>query len=574
MAHQLDFIRRDDILNAFMLISREGVPKDNEWSEYWINHQNKLYQFKYVVEVASTFTKTPIETTDFTSNDSSRKYISNLGFHILYKSPDSTNTHINYWVGASYYGPPSNFINKYDDFIKNKYWGTDHNLDEGEGLKVNTELQKVRINDRLCIRYFNKKGSTIHIATMGTVTDTSQIHNGRLEVKWDYNSPEYKGPKPSGTGAGNWWKTLFQLKRHSDIALIFGDRLIEKRVARITWNLNGWVLPSGPLGKSEQKDSHEALFGYGHEEWLFDTNKLLNGFHYGFLEPIRKEQQAYSGNIYDVWLYSIDGITKKRFWIGEIKNLIVIDKEEAEIAKNKYVENRWFEEMVEQIKNSGANKEGFSNYKGVDLFNIKFRPDEIQVNDPYYELLDNHPIHEQSRYSFAHFKNQFETQNDFSDDNFSFTPSSDDDEDDKDPETKVHQRHPKAVEIVYLHRAISNSLTKALKQSYGKSNVRREHPAGYGAAKIDIVLKLKGEITFYEIKTYNSLRTSIREAFGQLMEYCFYPDQRKASELIIVTQFPADKYTKAYFKNLRSICKINLYYQSFNLKTKSLSEKY
>jgi len=574
LAHQLDFIKREDVLKAIQKIDSGIVTKDNEWSEYWISQHGKYYQFKYVVEVASSFTKTPIKTTDFTSNDSSRKYVSNLGFHILYKSPDSTNTQINYWVGASYFGPSGNFINMFDDFIKNKYWGTDHNLHEGEGLKVYSELQKVQINDRLCIRYFNKKGSTVHIAAIGTVSDTSQIHDGRLGVKWDYNSPEYRGLKPSGTGSGNWWKTFFQLKKHTDIALIFGKPLIEKRIARISWNLNGWVMPSGPIGKSRQKDSHEALYGYGHEEWLFDTNKLINGYHYGFLEPIRKEQQAYTGNTYNVWLYSIDGVSKKRFWIGQIKNLIVIDKEEAEAAKKNYVEKRWFDEMIDQIKSSGANKGGFSNFKGVDLFNIKFKPNDIQVNDPYYELPDNHPIHEQSRYSFAHYKDQFEIQNDFSEDNFAFTPSSDDDEDDKDPETKVHQRHPKAVEIVYLHRAISDSLTKALKQSYGKRNVRREHPAGYGAAKIDIVVKLKSDITFYEIKTYNSIKTSIREAFGQLMEYCFYPDQRKATELIIVTQLPADLYTKAYFKHLRDIFKLKLYYQSFNLETKSLSEKY
>ena len=88
MAHQLDFIKREDILKAIQQIDKGVVPKNNEWSEYWINHKGKLYQFKYVVEVASSFTQTPIITTDFTSNDSSRNY-SCIGFSNSFQNTDS-----------------------------------------------------------------------------------------------------------------------------------------------------------------------------------------------------------------------------------------------------------------------------------------------------------------------------------------------------------------------------------------------------------------------------------------------------------------------------------------------------
>ncbi len=573
MAHQLDFIKREDILKAIQQIDKGVVPKNNEWSEYWINHKGKLYQFKYVVEVASSFTQTPIITTDFTSNDSSRNYIAALGFQILFKTPTVKNAQTNFWVGASYYGLPGNQTDMFDEFHKNKYWRTDHDLDHGEGLIIYNLLEKVQVNDRLCIRYFDKKGGKIHIALIGTISDISRIDDGRLGVNWDYNPPEFKGKKPSGAGSGNWWKTLFQLKKHSDIALIFSETLIEKRVARLAWNDFGWVMPSGTFGKSEHKDSHEAKHGYGHEEWLFDTGKLIKGFHYGFLEPIRKEQDAYADKIYDVWLYSINGETKKRFWIGDIKNLIVIDRDQADKVKQTYIDKGWLEEMEGQIKASGANEKGFSNWKGVDLFNVKFHPSDIFVNDPYFELSDTHPINEQSRYAFAHFKDEYDLTTDQTKDDFGFTPPTGNEEHDNEPKSKTHLRQPKAVEIIYLHRAISNSLTKVLRQTHGKENVKREHHAGYGANKIDIVVKHKSDLTFYEIKTYNSLKTSIREAFGQLMEYCFYPDKLKANELIIVTQLPADKQTKTYFQHLRDTFKLPIYYQSYDLDSKALSDK-
>jgi hypothetical protein len=574
MAHQLDFIKHGDILKAIEQIDKQGgVPRDHEWSEYWINHKDKLYQFKYVVEVASSFAKDPIITIDFSSNDSSRNFIASLGFHILFKSHKFNNEQINYWVGASYYGLTGNQTDMFKDFIKYKYWRTDHDLSKGEGKIIYKELQKVRINDRICIRYLDKKGGRISIEAIGTVEEVSRVKEGRLSVKWDYNPPKYQGAKPSGAGSGNWWKTLFQLKRHSDISSIFGATLIEKRVARLAWNDFGWVMPSGSFGKSEHQDSHEAKYGYGHEEWLFDTGKLIKGFHYGFLEPIAKTQDAFSNKVYDVWLYSINGETKKRFWIGNIENLLVIAQEEADNVKQAYIDKGWFKEMEEQIKASGANEKGFSNWKGVDLFNVKFRPTDVFVNDPYFELQESHPINEQSRYSFGHFKNELEVGT-TQEDNFGFVPSSDKDEDDSNPKTKTHFRQPKAVEIVYLHRAISNSLTKLLRLTHGKTNVTKEHPAGYGANKIDIVVNHKSEMIFYEIKTYNSLKTSIREAFGQLMEYCFYPNKQKAKELIIVTQLPADKQTKAYFQHLRDTFRLPVFYQSYDLDSKTLSDKW
>lgn len=572
MSHQLDFIKSGHILKALDKIDKSVVPKDNQWSEYWIRHNSKLYQFKYVVEVASSFIETPIDTTDFTSNDSSRNFISKLGFHILFRSPDTHTSSVNYWIGASYYGLRDNQVDMFDDFFKNKYWRTDHDLSKGEGKRIYNDLKAVKSGDRLGIRYPNKKGGTVDIAAVGTVTDVSQIEDGKLKVNWDYNPPLFKGEKPSGPGSGNWWKTLLQLKRVTDIEKVFFERKIEKRISRLAWNDVGWVMPSGRHGKSSHADSHESRFGYGHEEWLFDVSKTIYGYHYGFLEPVRKEQDAYLGHTYDVWLYSINGETKVRYWIGEIRNLTPISSEEANSTKEIYVQNGWMDEMESQIRSSGANEEGFSNWEGVELFNVKFKPEDIVVNDPYYPLPSSHPIVEQSRYSFARFKENYEIVKQDSDD-FQFVSDADNDGDEANPRTRTYQRQPKSVEIVYLHKAISKALSKSLREIYGKKNVTKEHPAGYGANRIDIVVKNQDNFIFYEIKTYNSIKTSIREAFGQLMEYCFFPNKRKASEIIIVTHLPADQDTRDYFNHLREITNLPLHYQSYDLETKTLSEK-
>lgn len=574
MPHQLDFITHDHLLKAIQYIDQHGVPKNNEWNEYWINYRSKLYPFKYTVKVASEYTNTPLEkTTDFTSSESSRNTIASLGFHILFRTPSGKTSDIRYWVGASYYGHPGNQIDMFKDFLQDNYWRTDHDLDQNEGFKIYNLLQDVQVNDRICIRYFDKKGGNIHIAAMGTVANVSEINNGRLRVNWDYNPPEFKGTKPSGAGSGNWWKTLFELKQPVDIQRIFSETFIEQRAARLTWNFHGWVMPSGSFGKSEDRKSHEARYGYGHEEWLFDTGKLIDGYHYGFLEPIRKAQQAFEHQTYDVWLYSINGNTKKRHWIGWIRNLIVIDSQEANRVRELYHAHGWLTEMKEQIIACEANPKGFSNWKGIDLFNVKFKPTDLQENDHYTELPNDHPINGLSRYNFAHFKKEFEAGTVEHEDTFAYIPGKESEGDDEQPRRKKHIRQPMAVEIVYLHKAISHALTKTLQAQYKTENVTQEHPAGYGANKIDIVVNDENKLIFYEIKTYNAIRTSIREALGQLLEYCYYPDKRKAVELIIVSHVPADQNTKAYFEHLRTMLSLNIWYQSYDLKSKTLSKK-
>jgi len=350
---------------------------------------------------------------------------------------------------------------------------------------------------------------------------------------------------------------------------------IEKRIARLTWNSNGWVKPSGRKGKSKNKNTHEGKFGYGHEEWLFDMGKLIEGYHYGFLEPIRKQQQAHIGKTYDVWLYTIDNITKKRYWIAEIMYIEVIDNNQAQKVKDFYIKNKWHNEMQLQIIDCGANADGFSEWNGINLFNIRFKPSNIKFNSEYFELPKRNKIYGLSRYSFAYYHKDFSLNND--EKSFIFTPDEEKTEnnDNVQIKTSIYNREPKAIEVNYIHQAISNALKEKLKSQYGSKNISTEQNSGYGNNKIDLVVKTKSAYVFYEIKSYNSTKASIREAIGQLLEYCFWKDNNNASKLIVISQKLGDlEDAKIYIKNLRSNLKFPIYLQTFDLSTKELSEEY
>lgn len=347
---------------------------------------------------------------------------------------------------------------------------------------------------------------------------------------------------------------------------------IEKRVARICWNNNGWVEPSGTIGKSSDKKSHEYQFGYGHEEWLFDTSKIINGYHYAFLEPIRKQHQAYQNNTYNIWLYSIDGETKKRYFIGEINNAIVIDDAEAEKIYKHYQKNGWIDEMTEQIRLSQANDIGLSGFINANMFNIKFKTSDVDFKG-YNELPNEHVAFKVNRYSFNLFNDSYNVIP--ASKAFAFMPPKSINNKTASLNSKKVYREPKEVEIRNLHRVISDNLTKLLRKEYGNKSVTPEHPTFYGMNRIDIVVNDKNKLTFYEIKTYSSLQTSIREAFGQIMEYAHWVNANNASELIIVTQLHKNiNEAKNYIKHLRTLFNIPLYLQMFDTEENKLSEKY
>ncbi|HWP91336.1 MAG TPA: hypothetical protein VNN20_03945 [Thermodesulfobacteriota bacterium] len=112
--------------------------------------------------------------------------------------------------------------------------------------------------------------------------------------------------------------------------------MIEDKIARICWNTEGWRKPSGKSGKSKNKKTYEHSAGFGHEEWLLDITKLINGWHYAYLQPVGLHRFKYVGRTLNISLYSINEETKSRWWVGRIFNVIVTTPEESKKAYEIY----------------------------------------------------------------------------------------------------------------------------------------------------------------------------------------------------------------------------------------------
>ena len=451
-------------------------------------------------------------------------------------------------------------------FLKDGIWESAH---DDNFIDV---VNSVEVGARVAIKSTftdgpGHKNSVTRIKGIGTVIENPQ--DGKiLKINWDSDFEEFD------FDGGGCFSTISIVRKKENIikAFFHGRQYVESRVSRLAWNTKSWVEPSGQEGKSDYSETHEKQFGYGHEEWLLDTGKLIDGYHYGFLEPIRKQQAAFSNKTYNVWLYSIDGVSGIRYWVGEINNLEVLDEEESKAAYEFYKKQGWLEEMENQLRtisSTAADKFSKDNYF---IFNVKFRPTDLVFNDPLVELPVDHPIAKQTRYVFANFSNDFIVNNGFPD-NTKFIEPPRFPQNNEPLLTKQYTRKEKSIEITYLHNIISDKLVRYL-QNHGEKNVNPEY-SGFTGGRIDIMVRNNDGLIFYEIKTYNSIKASIREAIGQLMEYAFWPNVQNAKELIIVTPPSGElEDTKKYLKHIRDTYHLPIFYQAYDLEKETLSEKY
>ncbi len=120
-----------------------------------------------------------------------------------------------------------------------------------------------------------------------------------------------------------------------------------------------------------------------------------------------------------------------------------------------------------------------------------------------------------------------------------------------------------------LHNHIQNKVFEILSNTFPDDEIGTEVPTNTGS--IDIVRRRRNNLTFYEIKTANNVKSSIREALSQLLEYAYWNKIEGIEELIIVApNKPTDEAIR-YIEMLRNEFNIPLYYQQFSLKEDRLS---
>ncbi|PZQ94035.1 MAG: hypothetical protein DI539_31355, partial [Flavobacterium psychrophilum] len=243
------------------------------------------------------------------------------------------------------------------------------------------------------------------------------------------------------------------------------------------------------------------------------------------------------------------------------------DSQVAVGIKDEYERRGWIKEMENQVIAVGATDSGFSQWPGLNLFNIRFRLEDLHMFESY-RLINDERIGKINRYELIYKSGEISVEIPVGIP-MTFDPDTEKEvESDGEIESISYERKPGPVENLYLHKKIRNALKNYLIDEYGFC-IGKECPTGQGTL-VDLVREQNGNRIFYEIKAYNSIKSCIREALGQLLEYSFWPDCENAKAMIIIGIMPMTEESRSYLRKLRQKYRIPVYYQQFNIETNRL----
>ena len=332
---------------------------------------------------------------------------------------------------------------------------------------------------------------------------------------------------------------------------------MDDKFSRICWNTAGWRKPTGDAAGVETKGAFVAKYHFGLEEWLFNYEWMIDGFRYGFLQPIGKYYSKYKGSSRSILLYTVTP-EKDTLLVAKIENVYIPEEDELDRVLKKYKKFGWIDNMHADVGVIGGDPTVLDNAEPSGIINIRFQPEKVEIFDPRPRVHENHKICKVKRYQpFDWDGNLPDTEE---------TPAPDD----VDPTRSERERTRAAQEGVRFdpeHVRLQNRLYRHLCQKYGDAHVLYEN------SYVDLTLNEPTGCTFFEIKMESTVKRCIRSALGQLLEYAHYPAGSRAKRLVVVGDVLPTDDDRRYVSLLREKYRIPIYYSRFHWEKNKLGKK-
>lgn len=344
------------------------------------------------------------------------------------------------------------------------------------------------------------------------------------------------------------------------------------KVARLCWNDLGWEKPSGLEGKSQNTDHTFESKGYGHEEWLFDLNRSIDGYQYGFIQAFNKGNHY--GKTYDLHLYTLKREENRSdcYWVGRIKYAQVLTKKEQKVVFKYYKDKDWYPEMMQELKEVGVMHRDLEIVSEEELFNVKFKIDSetfTKFEEPM--LVENPKLEISKGYGRYTLKDLMTTTKTVLNTSNSYKFKSGHNPTKTGISKSIYSK--KTVNRSLKHKEVQEHMYNQLIHKYGKNNVGTEVPTGRGTSIDVVVVQSDKTEWFYGVKTYHQPLVCIREAFGQILEYAMFSKNMYANKLIVVGLNEPSKSEAEYLQHLRDSTRLSIFYQVFDTSIKELIDK-
>lgn len=333
-----------------------------------------------------------------------------------------------------------------------------------------------------------------------------------------------------------------------------------KIFTRLTSNENNWELPSPHRWRKENQGKKnipfENQYGFGHEEWLFNSRYFLNGFQYGYIRGIQNSKQSVSK--YDeVHLYTVkkDKTQNLVYYLGFIKNLSVIKNDEPEQRKIRKVIDRFNPDMLTEVENINGDVKGILKFPFEAIVKFKLE-DVLFFDEPVYQpSFDLERYKRFQPYQIDNFvEDIFESGVEETDSGFVSGKSS--------QTTKFNRKNKEsAVTVEKVHSEIVEALEAFLKPNYSLSakNISIETMRFKGNIADVVTKQDESSITIYEVKTSASGRRNLRDAIAQLLDYALH-SKMHVNKLLIVSPVSLTKKDAEFLEGLKTKIDYSLEY--------------
>ena len=317
-------------------------------------------------------------------------------------------------------------------------------------------------------------------------------------------------------------------------------------------------MPTGDAAKIETGNSYVAEHRFGHEEWIFNFEWIIDGFRYGFLQPINKYYQTYSGQSCSILLYTL---TPKRetLLVGQINNAYVPEQDELDRVFEISTEKGWIDDMRADVEQVKGDLTVLKDPAPTTIANIRFRPQDVDIFDPRPRVIGEHKIVQVRRYQPLDWNNDYPE--------IEIPPPRPKKNDPRRSEGERTRAAQEASRIDPKHIRLQNRLYKHLCNKHGHAKVHYEQNF------VDLTLEESEGCTFFEIKTETTAKHCIREAMGQLVEYAHYHNHNRAIRIVVVGDAPPTERDRSYLAFLRKKYHLPIYYSRFLWESDELSQE-
>jgi hypothetical protein len=309
-------------------------------------------------------------------------------------------------------------------------------------------------------------------------------------------------------------------------------------LTRIAYNSANWQRPTGEARLFEVVGTYNHENGFGHEDWLFRSEWLIDGWRYAFIQGVNKSHARLvkEGRPVDLTLFTIQP-DKKRRYVATLRDVECLDEHQSEDALKAFKKLGFYATMLEEIEAVGGNAAGLGDAKWAKhVLNVRFRWDKVspfpaatfaEAGDPVlklmrYQLYDKSKIGKSAKALPA-----------------GSTAA---------PKTAPIWKSGSAGRMCTPeHTRMQVKLMAELEAEFPGCKVVRE------AEFVDVRVETGDEILLFEIKSDLDPRSIIRQALGQILEYAFHPARQhpKPLRLIIVGRRKLGKAETVYLERLR-----------------------